>query len=171
MVQAIKTFIGKVLKFIKYTFYTAVVGVVLMIALGSYINANDPEYQAKQAAIAEQRAVEEAAVLQAEAEAEAEAKKLAEAKAEAKRIKGFHCLSGWDGSHRQVARAVEKSLRDPDSFKHKETKIWPKSMDGNDTHTLLMTYSGKNGFGGTTVERVTAKISHATCDVITIEKV
>jgi|TARA_B110000879_G_scaffold154181_1_gene199391 hypothetical protein len=162
MVQSIKAFFGKVVKFIKYSLLA---GFVVSLALVLFVDTDKAvaEAVAFNKEYAEQQLVEQA-------EAVAKAEKIA-AQAKAKRVAGFHCLSGWDGSHRQVAIAVEKSLRDPSSFDHRSTKIWPKSMDGNDTHTLLMTYSGKNGFGGTAVERVSAKISHSTCAVLSIEKV
>ena len=48
----------------------------------------------------------------------AKAKKVAaEAAAAAeKKRKGFHCLSSWDGSHRELKTYVEKRMREPDEL-------------------------------------------------------
>lgn len=84
--------------------------------------------------------------------------------------KGFHCLSGWDGSPKALVEHVKKNMREPDSFKHRETSIVPKNDKNN--HVVIMTYSGKNGFGGVNVEKVWAILS-ADCklvDVITTVK-
>lgn len=70
-------------------------------------------------------------------------------KAENKR-KGFHCLSGWDGSHRLFKKEVESQMRDPDSFEHISTRVSPISPKG--THIAIMKYRARNGFGGMTNE-------------------
>lgn len=93
-----------------------------------------------------------------EAEAREAAAKAAE-KAEDRR-KGFHCLSGWDGSHSGVKSYVEKRLRDPDSFEHIETRITPVK-DG--IHTLVMQYRARNGFGGMTVGNAVATVRNSDC--------
>jgi hypothetical protein len=72
------------------------------------------------------------------------------------RRKGFTCLSAWDGSYRELETAVEKSLRDPDSFEHVETKITP--VDVNNEHLVVMEFRAKNGFGGKNVGTATATI-------------
>ncbi len=115
-------------------------------------------YQRKQ-----KEAEAEAKAAKAKARAKAEAAEVAaEAAAEAaKRRKGFHCLSGWDGSHREVKNYTEQRMRDPGSFEHIETRITPVNANGE--HTLIMKYSAKNGFGGTTVGIVTATIRNAGC--------
>lgn len=92
----------------------------------------------------------------AEDRAEREAKEVAENKR-----KGFHCLSGWDGSHRAVVKATKKQLRDPKSFEHAETMVWPVSVDGK--HQFVMQYRAKNGFGGMTMGVVKGEYSNATC--------
>jgi len=84
----------------------------------------------------------------------------AAASAEDKR-KGFHCLSSWDGSQRNVIRLVKEQLRDPNSFEHVETRITPVK-DGQ--HTVLMKYRARNGFGGMNVETAIATISNSSCD-------
>ena len=81
------------------------------------------------------------------------------------RQKGFHCLSGWDGSPRALVDYVKKNMRDPDSFKHRETKIVPKNDKNN--HVVIMTYSGKNGFGGVSVEKIWAILS-ADCKLVEV---
>jgi len=105
--------------------------------------------------------------LAAEAKAKADAR-IAAAKAkkvaEEKR-KGFHCLSGWDGSHRDIVRATKKQLRDPKSFEHIETRVTPVK---DFKHTLYMNYRAKNGFGGMAVGTVVATYSNASCNIFTI---
>lgn len=83
------------------------------------------------------------------------------AKAAADKKAGFHCLSGWDGSHREVVSAVKSQLRDPSSFEHVQTRITPMSESGE--HRLTMTYRAKNGFGALTGGLVEATVRNATC--------
>lgn len=83
------------------------------------------------------------------------------AKAAENKRKGFHCLKGWDGSHFDLVKAVEASLRDPDSFEHVETRIGP--INENGTHVLTMKYRARNGFGGMSVGTVIATVDNATC--------
>ena len=80
------------------------------------------------------------------------------------RQKGFHCLSSWDSSSRVLVDHVKKNMRDPDSFKHRETRIGPNI---NNTHFIHMMYSGKNGFGGVTVEGISGKLS-SDCKLIEV---
>ena len=80
------------------------------------------------------------------------------------RHKGFHCLSSWDSSSRVLVDHVKKNMRDPDSFKHRETRIGPNI---NNTHFIHMMYSGKNGFGGVTVEGISGKLS-SDCKLIEV---
>ncbi len=75
--------------------------------------------------------------------------------------KGFHCLSAWDGSHRDVVTVVRSQLRDPESFEHEKTSITPINSEGN--HSLFMTYRARNGFGGLTVGEAIATVSNSTC--------
>ena len=77
--------------------------------------------------------------------------------------KGFHCLSGWDGSHSQLVRSVKNNLRDPSSFEHVSTKIGPEN---NGQHFLMMTYRATNGFGGTNVESASGSIRNSDCGLI-----
>jgi hypothetical protein len=85
---------------------------------------------------------------------------LAKIKAEEKQ-KGFHCLSGWDGSHTSVVRWVKNNLKDPDSYQHKETRITPMMKDGK--HVLVMEYRAKNSFGGYVINSVMATVDNDSC--------
>lgn len=112
----------------------------------------------------------------AEEAAEREAKKKQNAKEQAdkaaakgaeeaeNRRKGFHCLSSWDGSHSDFADLVKKSLRDPSSFEHTETRISP--VDDKGRHTVIMTFRATNGFGGKNIGMATATIVSSNCAVI-----
>lgn len=82
---------------------------------------------------------------------------------EAKPASGEHCLSGWDGSNRDLVRQVKAGMREPDSFEHVETRIY-----GNDNgeHGLWMTFRARNGFGGMNVEKVYARIDHESCKAL-----
>jgi hypothetical protein len=135
------------------------------IALGVVIETVDPEGAKRRAAEAE------VARKASAAEDEAEAKALAAAEqrkvdaereaAEAKRRSGFHCLSKWDGSHRELVRSLKASLRDPDSFEHIETRITP--VDDKGYHVLMMNYRARNGFGGMNIGRLAAKVKGSDC--------
>ena len=121
------------------------------------------EAAAEERRLAAERAAEErrlaAKRAAAAAEAQKEERRLA---AEAvKKRKGFHCLSAWDGSHRGVIQAVEKRLRDPDSFEHIETRISP--VNNNGEHILSMEFRSRNGFGGMTVSVAMAKVRNSDC--------
>lgn len=73
---------------------------------------------------------------------------------------GFHCLSGWDGSHREFVESVKAGLRDPSSFEHIETRVTP-NVDGQ--HTIFMDYRARNGFGGMNVGRAVGTFDNASC--------
>jgi hypothetical protein len=74
---------------------------------------------------------------------------------------GFHCLSGFNGAHRDVERLVKAQLKDPSSFEHTETRITRVSSAG--AHQLYMDYRAKNGFGGIVVATATATIVNSSC--------
>jgi hypothetical protein len=74
---------------------------------------------------------------------------------------GFHCLSNWNGAHRDLNAAVVATLRDPDSFQHIETRITPMNPDG--THLLFMDYRARNGFGGMNIGHVAAVVQNSDC--------
>ena len=98
----------------------------------------------------------------------AKAKKVAAEAAVAaeKKRKGFHCLSSWDGSHREVKTYVEKRMREPDSFEHIKTRMTP--VDETGQHTLIMRYRAKNGFGGMTDGVTIATINNAGCSAAVV---
>ena len=100
-------------------------------------------------------------------EAEAKAKTEAEAAQAEKRRKGFHCLSAWDGSHRDVVKQVKERLRDPDSFDHMDTWIGPVDDDGE--HSPTMKYRARNGFGGMNIETARAIVRNEDCEALLIE--
>ena len=92
---------------------------------------------------------------------ESGAPKTAAKTAEDKR-KGFHCLSVLNGAHSRLERHLEKSLKDPDSYDHIETRITPVNATGS--HTLFMKYRAKNGFGALDFGSITALINNETCN-------
>jgi hypothetical protein len=67
---------------------------------------------------------------------------------------GFKCLSKWDGSHRKLVDDLKRTLRDPDSFKHIETRLAPSKTPGE--FILFMDYRAKNGFGGMAIGKLAA---------------
>ena len=77
---------------------------------------------------------------------------------------GVHCLSAWDGSYRPLVQIIKKNLKDPDSFKHRETRITPSE---NEVHIVVMTYGAKNSFGGYVVENVIARLT-SQCSLIEV---
>ena len=131
----------------------------------------EEERIAKEEADAEdKKRKEKAARLAQKADAEEkkrkeEAARLAQ-KAEDKR-KGFHCLSAWDGSHREVVKNVKRSLNDPDSFEHDQTLVSPVSKEG--THNLTMHFRAKNAFGGYVRGTARATYTNAGCTHVLTE--
>ena len=93
---------------------------------------------------------------------------LASEAAEDKR-KGFHCLSAWDGSHKAFADDVKDMMRDPDSFEVIDTRVTPVASDG--THSILMDYRSRNGFGGMNVAVALGSFRNSDCKhtIISIE--
>ena len=106
-------------------------------------------------------------------ETEADKKKTAKKELEKKQAliekqkQGFHCLSGWDGSHLGVERWIKKNLRDPDSYQHIETRISPVK-DGK--HSMITQYRAKNGFGGYVVEAVLVNVDNQSCQATVVAK-
>lgn len=82
-------------------------------------------------------------------------------KEQERRKAGFHCLSAWDGSHRELVRTLKDTLRDPDSFEHIETKITPVNDKG--MHVLMMRYRARNGFGGMNLGSLMATVNNSDC--------
>lgn len=61
-----------------------------------------------------------------------------------------------DGQNYQVVQAVKKSMNDPDSFEHIETK---HVDNGSGDVAITMMFRGKNAFGGKIVNRAVAMVS------------
>ncbi len=78
--------------------------------------------------------------------------------------KGFHCLSGWDGSQRELYDSVKNNLRDPSSMEHVETRVAPVDAEG--LHSLTMQFRAKNGFGGTNVGMAVGTIRNSDCKLV-----
>lgn len=78
--------------------------------------------------------------------------------------KGFHCLSAWDGSNRDLVARVKAKLRDPGSFEHVETRIGPVDSDGR--HRVFMEYRARNGFGGMNVEHEDGTLRNSDCHLM-----
>ncbi|MEM9975579.1 MAG: hypothetical protein AAF771_15480 [Pseudomonadota bacterium] len=81
--------------------------------------------------------------------------------AEEQKRKGFHCLSAWDGSHRNFKEDVQASLREPSSFEHIETRITPVNDKGY--HVLFMDFRARNGFGGMNLASASAVVKQSDC--------
>lgn len=100
-----------------------------------------------------------------ESDTERTAREAREAAEEVERKqKGFHCLSGWDGSHRAVTRLVKGNLKDPSNFEHLETRITPVNESGQ--HTLIMKYRANNSFGGKVIGNARAVINNSNCSAV-----
>ena len=124
---------------------------MLIAMLGPIV---DPEgYERRQREAEAQR-------LQEQEEERLEQLTQAEAEAEERRS-GFHCLSGWDGSNRSMVEQVRAVMRNPSSFEHVETAIYPNDKG---EHGVWMTFRAENGFGGMNVERRYGRIDHETCN-------
>ena len=77
------------------------------------------------------------------------------------RRKGFHCLTGWNGSHAGLIRHFKRNLlNDPASFEHIETRITPEF---NGWHRLLMDFRTRNTYGGMVRGTLTASVNTVTC--------
>jgi len=76
---------------------------------------------------------------------------------------GEHCMNGWTGSHLKLEEAVKKSLRDPKSFEHVETRT-SKVKDG--VNKVRMEFRAKNGFGGLNTGYAYAEIDNKTCKLL-----
>ena len=63
-------------------------------------------------------------------------------------------FSAWDGSHRGLTKLIKKSMNDPDSYNHVETRY----SDKGDHLIVKTTFRGKNAFGGVVKNWVIAKV-------------
>jgi hypothetical protein len=57
----------------------------------------------------------------------------------------FSAFSQWDGSQKNLVDYVKENMNDPKSFEHVETKMY---RPGDSSLVVVMTYRGKNAFGG-----------------------
>lgn len=162
---------------IKYTILLPIAVIFAVATVQVALTWNDPEnVQAREQSQVdreERRLVEEQRIASERAEnreAEFERQRREEAARIAEvtenRRKGFHCLSTWNGSHRGVVNWLKDNLRDPDSYEHIETRITPVNTAGE--HTLIMQYRARNGFGGMTVETLTATVQNSNCNATII---
>ena len=123
------------------------------------------------AALAELRPEEHAALVAAEAQAAAERKERQRTEAattpaptrtaRVRNADGFHCLSSWDGSHREFQRDVRNRMREPRSFEHIQTRVTRVNEAG--FHTVIMEYRARNGFGGMNVATALGRYRNDTC--------
>ena len=65
-------------------------------------------------------------------------------------------FSAWDGSLYSLVRYIKKSMNDPKSFDHIETRY---SDNGTDL-TVFMKFRGKNAFGALVINSVMAKVDY-----------
>jgi hypothetical protein len=63
-------------------------------------------------------------------------------------------FSAWDGSHIKLERAIKKSMNDPSSYEHVETKYWTNGSG----LIVATTFRGANAFGGKVIQTVKAEI-------------
>ncbi|WP_139166598.1 hypothetical protein [Epilithonimonas hungarica] len=75
------------------------------------------------------------------------------------------CISGYDGSCKNLVRFVKPNLPDPSSFEHIDTAF--KRMD--DYVLVIMKYRTKNTYGALVIGVVTAKVSYD-CEVLEINQ-
>lgn len=66
-------------------------------------------------------------------------------------------FSSWDGSHRNVEAAVKRSMKNPDSYKHVETRY---SDDGKNL-VIITTVRGTNSFGAVVPSTFVAQVDYA----------
>ncbi|MGO6815315.1 hypothetical protein [Rhizobium leguminosarum] len=81
-----------------------------------------------------------------------------------KKQAGFHCLDYYYGALPALEDAVKETLREPDSFEHVSTRVTPVAADG--THSIVMSYRARNGFGGVNVEEVVGRYSNSDCALL-----
>lgn len=85
-----------------------------------------------------------------------------EVEREAEVRRGHHCLSIWDGTHREVTAFVRERLWAPLTLEPIDTRVSPVGPDG--MHDLLMRYTARER-GGKTVRRyAVARFDNRSCD-------
>lgn len=70
------------------------------------------------------------------------------------RKKHVESLFSWDGSHPAVTEEIKRSMNNPKSYEHVETRY----LDRGRTITIHTTFRGTNAFGGVVSNRVVAEI-------------
>ena len=136
----------------------AIVAIFIVVSCSAFFGESEEEKAA--------RLVDEKAEKVAQSQKEKAEKVTRLKKEKADKNKGFHCLSQWNGSHRELASLTKESLKDPSSFKHIETRIKPVSPKKQ--HEVFMKYTATNSFGGRVPGSVFAVIDHETCKVLSI---
>lgn len=63
-------------------------------------------------------------------------------------------FSAWDGSHRNLEKAIKASMNDPASYEHVKTTY----TDLGEFLIVKTVFRGKNAFGGTITNTVSAKV-------------
>jgi hypothetical protein len=71
-----------------------------------------------------------------------------------RQIKVESQFSAWDGSHRGLTNLIKKSMNDPDSYEHIETRF----KDNTDHIFIITKFRGANAFGGKVITTVSAKV-------------
>lgn len=71
--------------------------------------------------------------------------------AEIRKEKISKAFSAWDGSNKNLVASVKEVMNDPESFEHVETRY----REQGDSLFLIMTFRGKNAFGGVITNTVT----------------
>ncbi len=63
-------------------------------------------------------------------------------------------FSAWDGSQPEVVKWIKQHIKDPDSYKHIETRF----IDNTDRVGVITTFTATNSFGGRVTTRCLAQI-------------
>lgn len=71
-----------------------------------------------------------------------------------RQIKVESQFSSWDGSHRGLTDFIKKSMNDPSSYEHIETRF----RDDGDNIFVITKFRGANAFGGKVINTVSAKV-------------
>lgn len=87
-----------------------------------------------------------------QAEESAKAARVARAASRTKALEAQ--FSAWDGSHRQLEAEVKRTMKNPSSYEHVETRY----RDNGNGLTISMTFRGTNSFGGVVPNTVTATV-------------
>lgn len=72
-------------------------------------------------------------------------------------------FSRWDGSHIKMTVAIRKTMNDPKSFEHIETKY---RVNTNGTVRVVTEFTGRNAFGGVVRQKVSGLVDAKTGDVL-----